>query len=320
MIEAMTNALNFSVMIIIFLWILLTSSIVKLEAVQEYCIVEKDDPFYSVKENCKKSSRKLLDMSDYHRKYEFDQSKVHIGNNQYIVIKKMAVGGDAVIYLAKAPNGAQVVIKIFYNQTGSKESYDLELNALIKLDRLIDYDQDHLAIVQTKIEGKSFDSIMHQYTREKVGGDHDYPSNHIPMHLKQKYYEVLYKFRNATDMVHNDFRPYNIIGGTVIDFSRAEMLSDDASVRQKQIEKDDEAAEAEWKWYFSWSDLDAIERNPFLPNSLEHSYLLWDEYMVRYFETAKENNKYRVAWMSVLHYNIETASASRQFPEENDFY
>jgi hypothetical protein len=157
------------------------------------------------------------------------------------------------------------------------------------------------------------------YSNERAG-KHDYPSNHQAHHLKQKYFDILFKFRNETQMVHYDFRPYNIIGDTVIDFTRSEILSSDPIERQKQLEDDDHTAEDEWEWFYYDSDIDAIEENPFLPNSTEHAYHIWEMYLSRYEYELDKYTRYRKAWLNVLNYIIATNDTeSMQFPAGDDF-
>lgn len=97
-------------------------------------------------------------------------------------------------------------------------------------------------------------------------------------------------------------------------------LSSDPIERQKQLEEDDQTAEDEWKWFYHDSDFYAIEDNPFLPNSTEHAYNLWEMYLSRYEYELDKIKRYRIAWLAVFNYILATNDTeSMQFPAQDDF-
>ena len=260
-------------------------------------------------------------LSNYKQRHQMKDVEVHIKNHLFTIIKYIATGSEGIAYLAQSSQDAnQVVIKALIKEESTSASFKNEVYALDKLGRLIAYDEDMLIIVQTYIKGSSFSEVLREYSNDKAGTD-EYPSHHEALHLKEKYFKILYKFRNATGMVHHDFRPYNIVGDEAIDFTRSEILSSDPVEREKEIKFDDKKAQDEWEWFYIDLDFAGIEENPFLPNSLEIAYTIWDKYLIRYSSYGEQTKKYRLAWMKVLHYIIMTNDTdSMQFPSESDFY
>jgi hypothetical protein len=118
-------------------------------------------------------------------------------------------------------------------------------------------------------------------------------------------------------MTHNDFRPYNIIGDTVIDFGRSEELSSDPIERQNQILKDDETAEGEWSYFVARRDVYAIEKNPFLPNSKETAIKSWKFYTDRY--PGQGTKRYQEDWMETLDYILTNNDTSVDFPTKDQY-
>lgn len=258
-------------------------------------------------------------LSDYNLRRKMKDTKIQIGQNPFTIIEYIGSGAEGITYLAHDLNGNEVVIKALFKEGSTPASVKNEIYALEKLNRLIAADEDQLIIVQTFIKGPHFTSLLVDYSNEQAKPD-DYPSKHQAYHLKEKYFEILYHFRNMTNMAHNDFRPYNIIGNEAIDFSRSEVLSNDPSTRTKELEYDDKNAADEWEWFYIDSDFYAIEKNPFLPNSLEIAYDIWDKYITRY-SSYDSTKKYRSAWMTVLHTILLTRDAdSIKFPSESEFY
>lgn len=267
-----------------------------------------------------KSLEILRQLSDYNQRYNMTDFEIKVGHDTFTIIRYLGSGAEGISYLANDSHGHEVAIKALLKEENTAASFKNEVYALEKLGRLISKDEDQLIIVQTYIEGLHFNNVLSDYSSEKAGSN-DYPSNHQAQHLKQKYFEILYKFRNATDMAHNDFRPYNIIGDEAIDFSRSEILSTDPLERKNELLYDDRNAADEWDWFYTDKDFEAIQENPFLPNALHVAYTIWDKYLVRYSGYLEQTKKYRLAWMTVLHYILQTGDTdSMHFPEESEFY
>jgi hypothetical protein len=257
-------------------------------------------------------------LADVHMRYDRKDFRVEIGQEVFIITEDISAGGDGIAYMAKDMNGNDVVVKAMYNEPSTLAYFEIEVLALGKLGKLIAKDATNFIIVQTFIQGKRFDKVLNDYSSEKAG-NHDYPSNHQAHHLKEKYFQILWNFRNATQMTHGDFRPYNIVGEEAIDFGRAKPLSSDPEERQKQLIKDDQNAENEWLWFYIDLDFFAIEEHPLLPNSLKNAEQIWDRYMKRYSH-YDYYPKYRDTWMAVLRYIVETGDTkSKQFPSESEF-
>jgi hypothetical protein len=247
-------------------------------------------------------SRNLIDRS------------VRIGQNEYLIIKMLGEGAEGVAYKAKDYNNTIVVIK---GVISDRDSYNAEVFSLKRLDRLLDYDDKYMALVEPFYAGKSFDEEMDEYVKKNVGPN-ELPSNHIPPHMKEKYFKILWDFRNRTQMVHGDFRPYNVIQGHVFDFGRTELLSRNVKKRKRQIIRDDRHAEKEWEWYWCWTDWARIEDNPLIPNALKRANEIWDLYVDRYDEVRKAK-KYRAAWFTVLTQILETKNTKLKFPRSGQF-
>jgi hypothetical protein len=118
-------------------------------------------------------------------------------------------------------------------------------------------------------------------------------------------------------MAHNDFRPYNIINDTVIDFGRSEELSSDPIKRQEQLDWDDGIAADEWQYFVARRDIYALEENPFLPNAREKAENDWKLYIDRY--PGKHTNEYKKDWMEVLDYVLKNNDTSVDFPDKGDY-
>jgi hypothetical protein len=258
------------------------------------------------------------ELSDDHMRKKRKELKVEIGQDVFTITDSLGGGGDGVAYMAKDVHGHGVVFKVLDLKEAELKYFEIEVLALERLGRLIAKDDVNFIIVQKYIKGGSFADLLSNYSLEKAG-DRDYPSYHQANHLKEQYFHILWNFRNATQMAHNDFRPYNIVGEEAIDFGRSEELSTDPIKRQKQINFDDDNAEKEWQWFYIDQDFAAIERNPLLPNSLEVAFDIWDKYMVRY-STYDYYKKYRVAWMRELYHAVDKEDAeSAVFPLKSEF-
>lgn len=263
-------------------------------------------------------SAHLLNMMTDLKMYRMLKDRyVHVGMNDYLILKNIGLGAEGSAYLAEASNHQQVVIKKMLNFKKAKKSYDNEIYGLKKLARLYDEDPEHLIIVQEKINGLFFDEIYDEYVKSH-GGFIDYPSKIVPASFKDKFFKILYDFRNLTNMAHNDFRPYNIVNNTVIDFGRSIELSSDPSTRQTQIEKDDRVAQEEWEYFVNRRDIKALEQNPFLPNAIEVAEKAWKYYAARY-ESDNATTRYISDWMEVLNYILKNNDTTVDFPAKEDY-
>jgi hypothetical protein len=256
----------------------------------------------------------LSKLSKVEEKKNLLQKSVRIGQNDYLIIKQLGDGAEGVAYKATDRNNTIVVIKAVISD---RDSYNAEVSSLKRLNRLFDHDDKHMALVQTFIAGKSLDEEMDEYI-EQHAGPNELPSNHILPYMKEKYWNILWDFRNRTQMVHGDFRPYNVIGGQVFDFGRSSLLSRNVRRRKRQIVRDDNHAQKEWEWYWMYSDWTKIENNPLIPNAVKRATEIWDVYVDRY-DTVKKGKKYRVAWMKVLTEIHQTNNTRLQFPRSRDF-
>lgn len=242
---------------------------------------------------------------------------IHIGLNDYLIKENIGSGAEGVVYVAEDFNHKQVVIKALLDFKGARESYNNEIHGLKKLSRLYDQDPEHMIIVQEKISGLFYDEVYDAYV-ENHGGTSDYPSNIIPSTFKDKFFQILYDFRNLTNMTHNDFRPYNIVNDTVIDFGRSEELSSDPLKRQKQIDTDDKTAQEEWDYFVARRDVKAIEKNPFLPNARDKANDAWKLYEKRY-ASNKNTLQYKKDWMEVLEYILMNNDTTVDFPYKSAY-
>jgi hypothetical protein len=242
---------------------------------------------------------------------------VQIGQNDYLILKPIGDGAEGAVYTAKGPNDTAVAIKAILDIDDAKETYNNEVFVLKKLNRLLDYDEKHLILVEPMMKGVSMDVELDRYAEEHLG-DNEFASDHQPLHLKEKYYKILWDFRNATNIKHGDFRPYNVFGDQVIDFGRSEPLSKDLRKRKRQIAEDDIGAREEWEWYYYYSDWNIIEKNPLIPNALNRSKEIFDIYVDRY-DDVENMKRYRKAWMDVLTQIHETMNTSIKFPTAAQF-
>ena len=256
-------------------------------------------------------------LGDYSEKKSIIDHYFKIGNSICYISEYLSRGSEGVIYLAYL-DSMQVIVKGFIDVDGIHETFDTELFVLQRLERIIDWDAENLLIVQEKIEGIEFAEILENYASNY--SPMNYPSDHIPKFLHDEFFQILYDFRNNTGLAHNDFHPYNIIGGTVIDFGRTERLSDDPIKRAKQIKEDDSIARGEWVWFYQKSDSDAIQINPKLPDAIKRSKLMWKSYFDRYYDTPSENELYMNSWMETLEENLRLNESFWDFPHLSDFY
>ena len=259
----------------------------------------------------------LSRLSDYYEKEFILYESIQIGQELYYIKSYLSRGSEGILYIANDNHDEEVVIKAYFDDANARLTFDTEVNLLERLDRLLDWDDDYLILVQVKISGLEYAEHLLDYSSNFVN---DYPSNHIPKFLKNCYFQTLYDFRNSTGLVHNDFHPYNIIGDTVIDFGRSEVLSEDYRERSKQILYDDKKAQEEWEWFYLLHDVEAIESNPKLPNAISKSESMWEKYFQRYDDTPAENELYKRSWMDALYQNLESNDTFIDFPLYANFY
>jgi hypothetical protein len=112
------------------------------------------------------NSEFLLQMLKDYRSFKFIQNKyVRIGINDYLIKENIGHGLEGLVYLAETTDHHEVVIKAILDFKNAKRSYYNELHGLRKLSRLYDHDDEHLILVEEKMNGLFFDEFYDDYVK-----------------------------------------------------------------------------------------------------------------------------------------------------------
>jgi RIO-like serine/threonine protein kinase len=162
---------------------------------------------------------------------------LNLGDRKYTVTKFIAQGADGAIYEGYYQVGYKtnkVIFKAYtdnilfsHSENPKMEYFNNEKNALSKLGRLIDVDENNMMLVMPKISGSTLKELLHQIRTNMI--EDDLYSQEILRRLLEKYLRLPKEFREKWGMAHMDIHPLNVMVDDkgdmhLIDFAKTKEL------------------------------------------------------------------------------------------------
>lgn len=188
--------------------------------------------------------------------------RVTMGGQTIILTKKLGSGGyggtfDA--HLASQPN-LPLVLKIMHDSVRNVDHVlRREKRALLKLDRLVAFENKHKMILFKKIQGECLEDILMGDTKWR-------------RHFVVEYEDLSHDFYIQTGLIHGDIRPANVIVDKdkklhLIDFGMTFEAPRPESALKVALQEDQDKAKIEYELVLARGKAHAARQNPLAEKS-----------------------------------------------------